>query len=246
MNDEASSVNYNEKFKSLSNKISKIAQETKSNAMLANRYLNRLNDIEEKGQRRINNLDKSFSSLKEQYMKLTSQYETNSQNYKNKGISSQIKASTNKIESQLQSQRDNMKEYIDSIMQTVENGLEKKKSIQSVDKQNFIKEVEDIGKVIDSCSHEIEEKNSNEKEKINKIVNDIAEDSNNEFGNVYELIKTEQTIKEDNKKEFDNNIKELMTKINEEFKNEEKKREDFEKNIFDLIEDTVVKLSEDN
>ena len=184
MNDEASSVNYNEKFKSLSNKISKIAQETKSNAMLANRYLNRLNDIEEKGQRRINNLDKSFSSLKEQYMKLTSQYETNSQNYKNKGISSQIKASTNKIESQLQSQRDNMKEYIDSIMQTIENGLEKKKSIQSVDKQNFIKEVEDIGKVIDSCSHEIEEKNSNEKEKINKIVNDIAEDSNNEFGNV--------------------------------------------------------------
>ena len=131
-------------------------------------------------------------------------------------------------------------------MQTIENGLEKKKSIQSVDKQNFIKEVEDIGKVIDSCSHEIEEKNSNEKEKINKIVNDIAEDSNNEFGNVYELIKTEQTIKEDNKKEFDNNIKELMTKINEEFKNEEKKREDFEKNIFDLIEDTVVKLSEDN
>ena len=77
-------------------------------------------------------------------------------------------------------------------------------------------------------------------------MNDIAEDSNNEFGNVYELIKTEQTIKEDNKKEFDNNIKELMTKINEEFKNEEKKREDFEKNIFDLIEDTVVKLSEDN
>lgn len=246
MNDEASSVNYNEKFKSLSNKISKIAQETKSNAMLANKYINRLNNIEEKSQKRINNLDKSFSSLKEQYMKLTSQYETNSQNFRNKGISSQIKASTNKIEAQLQSQRENMKEYIDSIMQTIENGLEKKKSIDSVDRQNFTKEVEDIGKGIDIHSHEIEEKNNNEKEKINKILNDIAEDSNNEFGNVYELIKTEQTIKEENKKEFDNNIKELMTKINEEFKNEEKKREDFEKTIFDLIEDTVVKLSEDN
>ena len=111
MNDEATSVNYNEKFKSLSNKISKIAQETKANAMLANKYINRLNDIEEKSQKRISNLDKSFSALKEQYMKLTSQYDTNTQNYKNKGISSQIKASTTKIEAQLQNQRENMKTY---------------------------------------------------------------------------------------------------------------------------------------
>ena len=246
MNDEATSVDYNEKFKSLSKKISKIAQESKANAILANKYINRLNEIKEKSQKRIANLDKSFSALKEQYMKLTSQYDTNTQNYKNKGISSQIKVSANKITTQLKSQRDNMKEYIDSIMQTFEKGLEKKKSIQSVDGQNSLKEVEEIGKEIDTYSQEIEGRMSSEKVKIDKIVSDIKEDSSNEFGNVYELIKTEQTIKEDNRKEFDSNIKELMSKISEEFKNEDKKREDFEKNIFDLIEDTVVKLSEEN
>ena len=246
MNDEATSVDYNEKFKSLSKKISKIAQESKANAILANKYINRLNEIEEKSQKRIANLDKSFSSLKEQYMKLTSQYDTNTQNYKNKGISSQIKVSANKITTQLKSQRDNMKEYIDSIMQTFEKGLEKKKSIQSVDGQNSLKEVEEIGKEIDTYSQEIEGRMSSEKVKIDKIVSDIKEDSSNEFGNLYELIKTEQTIKENNRKEFDTNIKELMSKISEEFKNEDKKREDFEKNIFDLIEDTVVKLSEEN
>ena len=246
MNDEATSVDYNEKFKSLSKKISKIAQESKANAILANKYINRLNEIEEKSQKRIANLDKSFSSLKEQYMKLTSQYDTNTQNYKNKGISSQIKVSANKITTQLQSQRDNMKEYIDSIMLTFEKGLQKKKSIQSVDGQNYLKEVEEIGKEIDTYSQEIEGRMSSEKVKIDKIVSDIKDDSSNEFGNVYELIKTEQTIKEDNRKEFDSNIKELMSKISEEFKNEDKKREDFEKNIFDLIEDTVVKLSEEN
>ena len=246
MNDEATSVDYNEKFKSLSKKISKIAQESKANAILANKYINRLNEIEEKSQKRFANLDKSFSSLKEQYMKLTSQYDTNTQNYKNKGISSQIKVSANKITTQLQSQRDNMKEYIDSIMQTLEKGLEKKKSIQSVDGQNSLKEVEEIGKEIDTYSQEIEGRMSSEKVKIDKILSDIKDDSSNEFGNLYELIKTEQTIKENNRKEFDTNIKELMSKISEEFKNEDKKREDFEKNIFDLIEDTVVKLSEEN
>lgn len=246
MNDEATSVDYNEKFKCLSKKISKIAQESKANAMVANKYINRLNEIEEKSQKRIANLDKSFSSLKEQYMKLTSQYDTNTQNYKNKGISSQIKVSANKITTQLQSQRDNMKEYIDSIMLAFEKGLEKKKSIQRVDGQNYLKEVEEIGKEIDTYSQEVEGRMSSEKVKIDKIVSDIKEDSSNEFGNLYELIKTEQTIKENNRKEFDTNIKELMSKISEEFKNEDKKREDFEKNVFDLIEDTVVKLSEEN
>ena len=242
----SNSIDYNEKFKVLGNKIAKIRTETKNNIALSNAYLSRLNNIEEKAQKRINNLDKSFSTLKDQYLKLTSQYDTNSQYYKTQGQVNLFKNSSTKIKAQLQSQRENLSEFIDSTFETIEKVLNKKKVYDDNDIEQFSKEIDSYQKEIGIFSKTLSDKVDKEKIKIDTALNDIRGESGLEFGKVIEKIKAEQIIKEDNKKEFQANCKELMSKINEEFQKEEAKREDFEKNIFDLIEETCIKLTEDN
>ena len=135
----SNSIDYNEKFKVLGNKIAKIRTETKNNIALSNAYLSRLNNIEEKAQKRINNLDKSFSTLKDQYLKLTSQYDTNSQYYKTQGQVNLFKNSSTKIKAQLQSQRENLSEFIDSTFETIEKVLNKKKVYDDNDIEQFSK-----------------------------------------------------------------------------------------------------------
>lgn len=242
----SSSIDYNEKFKVLGNKIAKIRTEAKNNFALSNAYLSRLDNIEEKAQKRINNLDKSFSALKDQYMKLTSQYDTNTQYYKTQGQVNLFNNSSTKIKAQLQSQRENLSEFIDSTFENIEKIINKKKAYDYNDIQQFSKEIASYQKEIGIIAKTLNDKVDKEKTKIDTALNDIREESSSEFGTVIEKIKVEQTIKEDNKKEFQANCKELMTKINEEFQKEEAKREDFENSIFDLIEETCIKLTEDN
>jgi hypothetical protein len=93
-------------------------------------------------------------------------------------------------------------------------------------------------------SKELERKIELKKNKIEKVIEDIKKESNDEMELLMKQIEDEDNIKDSNKEMFIKNCKEISDKIDEEFIKERGKREEFEMNIFDLIEETCVKLSE--
>jgi hypothetical protein len=69
---------------------------------------------------------------------------------------------------------------------------------------------------------------------------------NSEFGRVHELIETETKKREESENTFVGSLEEIMQKVKGEFNKERKQREEFEENIFTLIEDTCNKLANCN
>jgi predicted PurR-regulated permease PerM len=53
----------NKKFKDLNNKITQITEETKIHNRIVNQYINKLDDIEYKSQKKISSLDNFLTSL---------------------------------------------------------------------------------------------------------------------------------------------------------------------------------------
>jgi len=69
---------------------------------------------------------------------------------------------------------------------------------------------------------------------------------NNEFGKIQELIENESSKRIETENTFVQTISEVMQRIKEEFNKEKDKREDFEENIFTLLEETCTKLTNNN
>ena len=64
-------TDFNKKFKDLNHKITKITEETKIHNKIVNQYINKLDDIEYKTQKKISSLDNFLSNIKEDYTKLS-------------------------------------------------------------------------------------------------------------------------------------------------------------------------------
>jgi hypothetical protein len=69
---------------------------------------------------------------------------------------------------------------------------------------------------------------------------------NQQFSEVHELLDNEHKKREESENAFVKNLEEIMEKVKEEFNKEKKQREDFEENVFNLIEDTCTKLANSN
>ncbi|MCQ2818496.1 MAG: hypothetical protein MJ252_14605 [archaeon] len=69
---------------------------------------------------------------------------------------------------------------------------------------------------------------------------------NQQFGEVHDLIDEEKKKREDSENLFVKNLEEIMEKVKTEFKKEKKQREEFEENVFNLIEETCTKLASSN
>ena len=69
---------------------------------------------------------------------------------------------------------------------------------------------------------------------------------NQQFIEVHELIENEKKKREESENAFVQNLGEIMEKVKAEFAKEKKQREEFEENVFNLIEDTLIKLVSSN
>ena len=69
---------------------------------------------------------------------------------------------------------------------------------------------------------------------------------NQQFIEVHELIENEKKKREESENAFVQNLGEIMEKVKSEFAKEKKQREEFEENVFNLIEDTLIKLVSSN
>ena len=69
---------------------------------------------------------------------------------------------------------------------------------------------------------------------------------NQQFGEVHDLIDEEKKKREESENLFVKNLEDIMDKVKNEFKKEKNQREEFEENVFNLIEETCTKLAANN
>ena len=238
------SVDYNKKFKELSNKISKIAKESKDNARIQNMYVNQIDEIEQKCLKRFNYLYNCFTQIKNEYTKLTNAYDNNTQYMKTHSQSNQFKHLMQRIQTSLKEQKESLCQYVDSVFDSISNEIINNQNDKDDEKKKLIREASLLQNEVKNKSKELERKIESEKNKIEKVIEDIKKESNDEMELLMKQIEDEDNIKDSNKEMFIKNCKEISDKIDEEFVKERGKREEFEMNIFDLIEETCVKLSE--
>ena len=95
---------------------------------------------------------------------------------------------------------------------------------------------------MNNINYKINEENNGD---INNIKN-LAEQMNLKFGEVHNSIDNQIHKREEIDGNYKKEINEIMDKIEEESNRQKKKREEFEENIFTLMEDTLIKLINNN
>ena len=95
---------------------------------------------------------------------------------------------------------------------------------------------------INNVSGKINEENE---DKVNNI-KVLAEQMNQKFVEVHDAIDIQKQKREGIEGEYDNHINEVLEKMKEEFNKQKKNREEFEENVFTLIEETCTKLASYN
>ena len=236
----------NKKFKDLNNKITQITEETKIHNRIVNQYINKLDDIEYKSQKKISSLDNILTSLKDDYTKLSNQFEKNSQVIKNKKLngSDNIINRYNNIESDLKIHKNDMVNYINSIFGKLEDSISNINERKIKERKNIEKEIEELKTLSEDIINKQMQQIEKRKENTNKIIEEVKNDCLNEFKNVDKEIKDEESKRNKNLDDFKRHLKEFDDRINEEYENQKKKKEMFEENIFSIIEETCNKLSE--
>ena len=236
----------NKKFKDLNNKITQITEETKIHNRIVNQYINKLDDIEYKSQKKISSLDNFLTSLKDDYTKLSNQFEKNSQVIKNKKLngSDNIINRYNNIESDLKIHKNDMVNYINSIFGKLEDSISNINERKIKERKNIEKEIEELKTLSEDIINKQMQQIEKRKENTNKIIEEVKNDCLNEFKNVDKEIKDEESKRNKNLDDFKRHLKEFDDRINEEYENQKKKKEMFEENIFSIIEETCNKLSE--
>ena len=209
----------NKKFKDLNNKITQITEETKIHNRIVNQYINKLDDIEYKSQKKISSLDNILTSLKDDYTKLSNQFEKNSQVIKNKKLngSDNIINRYNNIESDLKIHKNDMVNYINSIFGKLEDSISNINERKIKERKNIEKEIEELKNISEDIINKHVKDIEKRKENTNKIIEEVKNDCLNEFKNVDKEIKDEESKRNKNLDDFKRHLKEFDDRINEEF-----------------------------
>ena len=248
------SIDYNEKFYELRKKISSISEGDLELNPGNNKYKNRLKQLEQTTNQKIEIISDKFTSLKNEFISLTSNYSSqkpsiqksfeysNFKNEEDENNKTYIKNLTKKISDDINKNIIEQQSMINIKFLELENKIrnifEIKEKNRNIIKKDIVLLANNTKENIENLNMKIEER-KNEEENI--LIN-IGESFKKEMDNVNSLIK-------DMKQENDNfNNQNKIIEINEliqnNFKKERKKRDNFQKNVLGILKDTCQKLSD--
>ena len=98
--------------------------------------------------------------------------------------------------------------------------------------------------IIDNNINDCENILQNKNYKINQILEDLKESSEKEFENVNKLLEKEIYQQDFNSNKLNKDLNDLNDKIEEKFLKTKQSINDFEENIFNLVDETCLKLTQ--
>lgn len=236
-------TDYNKRFKELNKKITEVVKENKNTNIIIQKHNDRLNKIHDKSMKKLLELEKSYSLLKEEFTKISSIY-NNMKNLEKKPLNDrEMNYLIQNLNITLKNQKNEMVEYIKSIFSEIERSISKINDNNSFQKNKFSNDCEIMKENIDSINNNLEYVLQNQNIKISQMLDDIKQATDKEFENVNKLLEEEINTQEFNSNQL-NNLNDLNIKIDEEFIKLKQNTNEFEENIFNLIEDTCMKVAE--
>ena len=237
-------TDYNRKFRELNLKISQAVKDNKNINNSIEQYNKRLNKIEEKSLKKLKSLENSYSYIKNEFSKIVSIYHNIKQLEKRPLNEREINSIINDVNFNLKKQRKESIEYIQSIFSNVERTISKINDNDFYEKNKFTNECNNMKEIIDNNINDCENILQNKNYKINQILEDLKESSEKEFENVNKLLEKEIYQQDFNSNKLNKDLNDLNDKIEEKFLKTKQSLNDFEENIFNLVDETCLKLTQ--
>ena len=237
-------TDYNRKFRELNLKISQAVKDNKNINNSIEQYNKRINKIEEKSLKKLKALENSYSYIKNEFSKIVSIYHNIKQLEKRPLNEREINSIINDVNFNLKKQRKESIEYIQSIFSNVERTISKINDNDFYEKNKFTNECNNMKEIIDNNINDCENILQNKNYKINQILEDLKESSEKEFENVNKLLEKEIYQQDFNSNKLNKDLNDLNDKIEEKFLKTKQSLNDFEENIFNLVDETCLKLTQ--
>ena len=237
-------TDYNRKFRELNLKISQAVKDNKNINNSIEQYNKRLNKIEENSLKKLKALENSYSYIKNEFSKIVSIYHNIKQLEKRPLNEREINSIINDVNFNLKKQRKESIEYIQSIFSNVERTISKINDNDFYEKNKFTNECNNMKEIIDNNMNDCENILQNKNYKINQILEDLKESSEKELENVNKLLEKEIYQQDFNSNKLNKDLNDLNDKIEEKFLKTKQSLNDFEENIFNLVDETCLKLTQ--
>jgi len=237
-------TDYNKRFKELHQKITQVVKDKNITNSVIQKYDNRLNKIEDNSLKKLSQLEKSYSLLKEEFSKIVSLY-NNIKNSEKKPLNDkEMNLLIQNLNINLRNEKNEMSDYIKSVFSEIERTINKINENNISQKIKFSNDCDLMKETIDNNSNNFEYILQNQNNKIAQILEDMREGTEKEFENVNRIIEEEINKQDFNSNQLGKNLNELNNKIDEEFQKSKQSSNEFEENIFNLIEETCMKVAE--
>ena len=237
-------TDYNKRFKELHQKITQVVKDKNITNSVIQKYDNRLNKIEDNSLKKLSQLEKSYSLLKEEFSKIVSLY-NNIKNSEKKPLNDkEMNLLIQNLNINLRNEKNEMSDYIKSVFSEIERTINKINENNISQKIKFSNDCDLMKETIDNNSNNFEYILQNQNNKIAQIFEDMREGTEKEFENVNRIIEEEINKQDFNSNQLGKNLNELNNKIDEEFQKSKQSSNEFEENIFNLIEETCMKVAE--
>lgn len=207
----------------------------------------RINLIEENVVNKISFLNKKINTIKDDFLSMSYAFEARNKKRNLDLLPNQIQSMNFKInfESKLALNKNENTENIKLRFNILENHLKKVNLDIKKEKRIF-----GLNELINKMKKEskknlenVDKKIKEEKEETSEILKNLGNEMNKQIEVMKNEIKEEESKREDNMNLLSNNLKEIENQINEEFEKNRKIREEFEENIFNLLEKTCIRLT---
>ena len=237
-------TDYNKRFKELHQKITQVVKDKNITNSVIQKYDNRLNKIEDNSLKKLSQLEKSYSLLKEEFSKIVSLY-NNIKNSEKKPLNDkEMNLLIQNLNINLRNEKNEMSDYIKSVFSEIERTINKINENNISQKIKFSNDCDLMKETIDNNSNNFEYILQNQNNKIAQILEDMREGTEKEFENVNRIIEEEINKQDFNSNQLGKNLNELNNIIDEEFQKSKQSSNEFEENIFNLIEETCMKVAE--
>ncbi len=234
-------TDYNRK---LNLKISQILKDNKIINKSIQQYYKKLNKIEEKSLKKLNDLEKSYLYVKDEFSKIVTIYNNIKKSEKKPLNIKEMNFIIQKVNFNLKNQRNESIDFIQSIFSNVERTISKINDNDFYEKNKFTNECNNMKEIIDNNINDCENILQNKNYKINQILEDLKESSEKEFENVNKLLEKEIYQQDFNSNKLNKDLNDLNDKIEEKFLKTKQSLNDFEENIFNLVDETCLKLTQ--
>lgn len=202
----------------------------------------RINLVEDDLLDEVDNLESNYSELKSKISEHIKSYQEQ-QNHHEASPLVKIEEIERSAMARIDEMSEDFKETANDLFSKLDNQLDQYESSFNAQHEEVYKAIEDVRSYLDRELPEINACIMSQTHDRNCIIDSIVSQVNSEFGKLYDILDEDIAKRDESEKTFESTLEDIKKRVYEEYEKERSARENFEENIFKLLEETCFKMS---